>query len=78
MSLIKNKATINEDLDPSLVIRRLKTEILSLREEISFLKGEAGEGEALSSEEVEDLKKKCRTYCDETDPYATLNIGESN
>ena len=38
MSLIKNKATINEDLDPSLVIRRLKAEVLTLREEIGFLK----------------------------------------
>ena len=38
MSLVKNKATINEDLDPSLVIRRLKAEVLSLREEIGFLK----------------------------------------
>ena len=38
VSLIKNKASINEDLDPSLVIRRLKAEILTLREEIGFLK----------------------------------------
>ena len=38
VSLIKNRATINEDMDPSLVIKRLKTEILSLREEIAFLK----------------------------------------
>ena len=38
VSLIKNRATVNEDLDPSLVIKRLKTEILTLREEIGFLK----------------------------------------
>ena len=38
VSLIKNKAVLNEDLDPAAVIRRLKEEILSLREEISFLK----------------------------------------
>jgi len=38
VSMIKNKATVNEDLDPSVVIKRLKTEVLTLREEIAFLK----------------------------------------
>jgi kinesin family protein 6/9 len=38
VSLIKNKASINEDQDPSLVIRRLKSEVLNLREEIAYLK----------------------------------------
>ena len=38
MSLIKNKASLNEELDPSLIIKRLKEEILTLREEIVFLK----------------------------------------
>ncbi len=38
VSLIKNKASINENADPDAVIRRLKSEILTLREEISFLK----------------------------------------
>jgi hypothetical protein len=38
VSLIKNKATVNEDLDPAAVIKRLKAELLALREEISFLK----------------------------------------
>jgi hypothetical protein len=38
VSLIKNKATINEGSDPELVIKRLKNEVLTLREEIAFLK----------------------------------------
>jgi kinesin family protein 6/9 len=38
VSTIKNRATVNEDLDPNAVIRRLKGEILNLREEIAFLK----------------------------------------
>lgn len=38
VSLIKNKASINEETDPALVIRRLKNDILTLREEIAFLK----------------------------------------
>ena len=59
-----------------MVIRRLKNEILQLREEIGFLKGEAGEGEALTPQDIDDLQTKCQTYCDNPDPYAGLNIGK--
>ncbi len=38
VSQIKNHVTVNEELDPALLVRRLKSEILVLREEISFLK----------------------------------------
>lgn len=55
MSLIKNRATINEGMDPELVIKRLKNEVLTLREEVSFLKGEAGEGDVLNPQEVSGL-----------------------
>jgi kinesin family protein 6/9 len=50
--LIKNRATINEGMDPELVIKRLKNEVLTLREEIAFLKGESGEGDVLNPQEV--------------------------
>ena len=36
--MIKNKATINEDVDPSVIIKRLKGELLTLREEVAYLK----------------------------------------
>jgi hypothetical protein len=38
VSLIKNRATVNEDLDPMQMVKRLKDEKLSLQEEIAFLK----------------------------------------
>jgi kinesin family member 6/9 len=75
VSLIKNRATINEDMDPSMVIRRLKQEILTLREEIAFLKGEAGEGDVLGPSELDTLKTQCREYCDDHDPRSMLNVG---
>ena len=59
-----------------MVIRRLKNEILQLREEIGFLKGEAGEGEALTPQDIDDLQTKCQNYCDNPDPYVGLNIGK--
>jgi kinesin family protein 6/9 len=76
VSLIKNKATINEDLDPSIVISRLKGEILTLREEIAFLKDESGEGDVLKPAEVEDIKARCREYVNDTDPAKDLSIGK--
>jgi kinesin family protein 6/9 len=75
VSLIKNKATVNEDVDPSVVISRLKATILSLREEIAFIKDEAGEGEVLNPTELEDLRSRCREYVNDPDPMQDLNIG---
>jgi kinesin family member 6/9 len=77
VSMIKNKATINEDVDPSVLISRLKAEMLNLREEIVYLKGEAGEGEALTPQELDDLRTKCLAYCNDKDPNSILDIGKT-
>ena len=76
VALIKNVAQINEDVDPSLVIRRLKSELSQLREEIKFLKGEAGEGYDLTDEQRDELQKMCEEYVDDRDVEAMLNIGQ--
>ena len=75
VALIKNVAQRNEDLDPALLIRRLKAELAQLREEVKFLKGEAGEGYDLSDEQRSELEKLCRVYVDDRNPTAALNIG---
>ena len=75
VSMIKNKATINEDLDPSVIIKRLKSEVLTLREEVAYLKGTAGEGDDLTPNQIEELKVQIRTFCDDNDPRSLLNIG---
>ena len=75
VSLIKNKALINEEMDPSIVIRRLKNELLTLREEIAYLKGESGEGDILTPQQVDELQVQCREYCYDMNPESTLNIG---
>ena len=76
VSLIKNKATINEDVDPTVVIQRLKTNVMSLREEVAYLKGEAGEGSVLTPLETEEVRKACKIYCDDLDPQSLLNLGK--
>ncbi len=75
VALVKNVAQINEDVDPDTIIRRLKAELSALREEIRFLKGEAGEGYDLSEEQREELKRKVMEYVDDRDIQAMLNIG---
>lgn len=75
VSMIKNKATINEDVDPSIIIKRLKTEVLTLREEVAYLKGTAGEGDDLTPKQIEELKEQIRVFCNDPDPRSLLNIG---
>ena len=76
MALVKNEAVVNEDLDPELLIRRLKGELSLLREEIKFMKGEAGEGYDMTDEQREDLRKKVSEYVEDRDEGALLNIGQ--
>jgi len=52
VALIKNSAVVNEDLDPTLMIARLKGELSTMREEVAYLRGEAGDGEKLDPDEV--------------------------
>ena len=76
VSLIKNKAFVNEDVDPTVVIQKLKTNVMSLREEVAYLKGEAGEGDALAPLALEELKNACRKYAEDMDPQALLTLGK--
>lgn len=61
---IKNKAMVNEEMDLNLLVKRLKTENMLLKEELKLLK--EGEGASaqknLSAEDIEDIRKKVREY----------------
>ena len=74
VALVKNNAYINEELEPELVILRLKAELKRVREEVNFLKGENGEGDALTDEERLDLKQRINTFALAGDTEE-LNIG---
>lgn len=39
--MVSNKAIVNEETDPYLIIKKLKADIVALKAEIEFLKGEA-------------------------------------
>ncbi|KAL2914503.1 hypothetical protein HK105_206070 [Polyrhizophydium stewartii] len=55
VALISNKATLNEELDPQLVIARLKREIARLRAELALARGESGQE---SSEDLPEYEKE--------------------
>jgi hypothetical protein len=48
--MVANSVQVNEEVDPVMVVRRLKAEIVELKEEIALLKG--GEGAAADVDEA--------------------------
>ena len=75
VALVKNRAEINEEVEPAVVIRRLRGEVGRLREEVRFLKGENGEGEALTQEEMEDLETRVKVFVEDRGDGAELDLG---
>ena len=74
VALVKNDAHVNEETDPFVTIRRLKGEVATLRAEVTFLKGEAGEGASLTDGERADLAEACQDYVDSRDAHETLRV----
>ncbi|EGB08833.1 hypothetical protein AURANDRAFT_63797 [Aureococcus anophagefferens] len=74
VALVKNDAHVNEETDPFVTIRRLKGEVATLRAEVTFLKGEAGEGASLTDGERADLAEACQVYVDSRDAHETLRV----
>lgn len=62
VALVKNSASVNEVVDPDLVIQRLRAEIKRLREEVEFLSGkqndDEGEGGEKQNREVSQQQLK--------------------
>lgn len=75
VALIKNDALINEELDPKLIINRLKHEISELKNQISMGSGDVDTSE-LTNSEIEKLKLLVQRYLDDNDIDApVLNVG---
>ena len=78
VAMVKNEATINESLDPHLMIKRLKQENRELREEIAMLNGEAADrgDAAIGEEEIARLRELVRVYIADTDDNAKLAVND--
>ncbi|XP_052009385.1 kinesin-like protein KIF6 isoform X2 [Xyrauchen texanus] len=74
VALIKNDALLNEELDPALLIVRLKKEIQSLKEELALVTGEQRSDE-LTQEEILKLEEQIRVFLEDPDPEVTLDLG---
>ncbi|XP_050989241.1 kinesin-like protein KIF6 isoform X2 [Labeo rohita] len=74
VALIKNDAFLNEELDPALLIVRLKKEIQSLKEELALVTGEQ-RSDKLTQEEIQQLEEQINLYLEDPDIEGTLNLG---
>nr|XP_020464386.1 kinesin-like protein KIF6 isoform X2 [Monopterus albus] len=74
VALIKNEAILNEELDPALLIARLKREIQSLKEELAMVTGEQRD-DKLTVEESQKLEEQVRAFLDDPDTDVTLSLG---
>ncbi|XP_067222984.1 kinesin-like protein KIF6 [Chanodichthys erythropterus] len=74
VALIKNDPLLNEELDPALLIGRLKKEIQSLKEELALVTGEQ-RSDKLTQEEIQQLEKQVNVYLEDPDCEVTLDLG---
>ncbi|GMH43749.1 hypothetical protein BSKO_11683 [Bryopsis sp. KO-2023] len=74
VAMVSNQVVVNEEIDPKLVIRRLKQEIKDLKEEVKMLRGGELDRGPLTEEEREKLKTDIEEYCESSDPELVLEI----
>uniref|UniRef100_A0A0B6YSE6 Kinesin-like protein n=1 Tax=Arion vulgaris TaxID=1028688 RepID=A0A0B6YSE6_9EUPU len=74
VAMIKNEVTLNEELDPRLLIAKLKKENADLREQLAMATGEQL-SEELSQENIESCEKSVKLYLHDPDPESTLEMG---
>ncbi|XP_006860645.1 PREDICTED: kinesin-like protein KIF6 [Chrysochloris asiatica] len=74
VALIKNEAILNEEIDPRLMIVRLKKEIQELKDELAILTGEQ-RTEALTEAELLQLEKLITSFLEDQDPESRLEVG---
>lgn len=75
---IKNRASVNEEIEPELVIQRLKTEVRRLKEEVGFLSGKNDDDGECSNDLLEDdvgeLTKSIERYVQDRDEHSHLDF----
>ena len=60
VAMVRNTVVVNEEVDPTLVIRRLKAEIRDLKEEVKLLRGEDEQRGPITPDELARLQKQVR------------------
>ena len=71
VALVKNSASVNEVVDPELVIQRLRNEVKRLRDEVEFLSGKSNDDEGggeekpnreLTPQQISELTESINKY----------------
>ena len=63
IACVANELEVNEELDPNLVIKRLKQENRELRDELRLLRGENDRRGNLTESEIDRLRAEVDAYC---------------
>mmetsp|Transcript_8579 Transcript_8579/g.14480 ORF Transcript_8579/g.14480 Transcript_8579/m.14480 type:complete len:211 (+) Transcript_8579:916-1548(+) len=71
VSLIQNKISRNERVEPGVIISRLKKEVAELKAEIAMLKG-GEQKDHLTGEDIERCNLMVKDFIDSNDPSKTL------
>ncbi|KAL3800768.1 hypothetical protein ACHAW5_002482 [Stephanodiscus triporus] len=83
VALVKNSASVNEEVEPELVIQRLRAEVRRLREEVEFLsrkndddEGDGGEKQirSLSQQQMSELTESVHKYVQDNDNSSHLDF----
>lgn len=75
VAMVSNAVKVNEEVDPQLVIRRLKKEVIELREEIALLKGADEEAGPISDETAGHIRKMVEQFVSDPSPESELSVG---
>lgn len=74
VALIKNEAILNEELDPSLQIQRLKREVLQLKEQLEMAGHSAYMAEPITDTEKHDIEHRINQFLKDPDPEVDINL----
>eukprot|EP00928_Gymnodinium_smaydae_P044989 TRINITY_DN3002_c0_g1_i2.p1 TRINITY_DN3002_c0_g1~~TRINITY_DN3002_c0_g1_i2.p1 ORF type:complete len:843 (+),score=248.49 TRINITY_DN3002_c0_g1_i2:111-2639(+) len=74
VSSIKNNASINEEVDPQLLIKRLKKEVAELKDELKLLSND-GESEELGDKDIDECRQLVSAYLEDVDPERPFVCG---
>ena len=77
VAMISNQVSVNEELDPAIVIRRLKKEIRDMKDELKLLRGEEEDRGPLTADELHRLRERIEAWVEDTEPDARLELNGS-
>lgn len=74
VAMIKNDVMLNEELDPKLLVQKLKSEIKQLQDALALATGEQRTDE-LTEEDLERCDEAVRVYLADSDLDAVISVG---